>query len=92
MDGIVGLAYTMRLMRCWRLVTLNDTLHAHVDTFFSVVPVFAQTLSFALIVAYGFALGGMLFFADKVCTVRDEYCNLDLFHVFCTWRDDGIFL
>lgn len=60
------LAYTLRLVRCWRLVTLNDALHDHVDTFFSVIPVFAQTLSFALIVAYAFAMVAMQLFADKV--------------------------
>lgn len=61
------LAYTLRLVRCWRLVTLSDTLHDHVNTFFSVVPVFAQTLSFALIIAYFFAMLAMQAFADKVC-------------------------
>ena len=60
------LCFTLRLLRCWRLVTLNDTLHDHVNTFFSVVPVFAQTLSFALIVAYAFAMVAMQAFADKV--------------------------
>lgn len=60
------LAYTLRLVRCWRLVTLSDTLHDHVNTFFSVVPVFAQTLSFALIIAYFFAMLAMQAFADKV--------------------------
>lgn len=60
------LAYTLRLVRCWRLVTLSDTLHDHVNTFFSVVPVFAQTLSFALIIAYAFAMVAMQAFADKV--------------------------
>ena len=63
------LAYTLRLLRCWRLVTLNDTLHDHVNTFFSVVPVFAQTLSFALIMAYFFAMVAMQAFADKVMTI-----------------------
>lgn len=47
-------------------MTLSDTLHDHVNTFFSVVPVFAQTLSFALIIAYFFAMVAMQAFAGKV--------------------------
>lgn len=71
-DWFLMLAYTLRLLRCWRLVTLNDTLHDHVNTFFSVVPVFAQTLSFALVVAYFFAMVAMQAFADKVMTEQGD--------------------
>ncbi|CAM9446221.1 unnamed protein product, partial [Ectocarpus sp. 6 AP-2014] len=31
-DSLLMLAYTLRLVRCWRLVTLSDTLHDHVNT------------------------------------------------------------
>ncbi|CAM9284097.1 unnamed protein product, partial [Ascophyllum nodosum] len=75
-DSVLMLAYTLRLLRCWRLVTLNDTLHDHVNTFFSVVPVFAQTLSFALIMAYFFAMVAMQAFADKATAFRDAGMSL----------------
>lgn len=66
------LAYTLRLLRCWRLVTLNDTLHSHVDTFFSVVPKFSQTLSFALVAIYAFAMSGMQILSDRVSKAEGE--------------------
>lgn len=74
-DFMLMLAYTLRLLRCWRLVTLNDTLLSHVDTFFCVVPVFAQTLSFALIVAYAFAMGGMELFSNRVRCRASVSCS-----------------
>ncbi|CAM9925773.1 unnamed protein product, partial [Ectocarpus sp. 4 AP-2014] len=75
-DSLLMLAYTLRLVRCWRLVTLSDTLHDHVNTFFSVVPVFAQTLSFALIIAYAFAMVAMQAFADKATAFSDAGMSL----------------
>jgi hypothetical protein len=48
--------YAMRLVRCWRLVTLNDGLHEYVSTFFHIFPIFLQTLGFAAIIAYSFAM------------------------------------
>jgi len=51
-----------RLVRCWRLVVLSGTLHSYVNTFFEVFPLYAETLGFAILIAYSFAMLGTVLF------------------------------
>mmetsp|Transcript_15090 Transcript_15090/g.19787 ORF Transcript_15090/g.19787 Transcript_15090/m.19787 type:complete len:1061 (-) Transcript_15090:269-3451(-) len=65
--GNVGLAYQLaRLGRCWRLVQLNENLKQYFGCFFGLLPVLFQTISFALIIAYFFAMLGMQAYGGKV--------------------------
>mmetsp|Transcript_30353 Transcript_30353/g.40054 ORF Transcript_30353/g.40054 Transcript_30353/m.40054 type:complete len:1422 (-) Transcript_30353:382-4647(-) len=73
MATILKLRKTARLARCWHLVQLNENLKQYFDCFFFTVPVLLQTICFALIIVFFFAILGMELFGNKVCYFDSPY-------------------
>lgn len=77
------------LARCARLVNLNKDLYNYCVCLWAVLPIFAQTISFGLIIAYGFAFTGHAAFSTEhfstptrsMLTMLQLFFNVDFYAV-----------
>lgn len=70
-ETILKVAHLFRITRCWRLLGLYKNLGRYFECFFGLIPVLIQTLSFALVIAYFFAMIGLQMYGGKVDYFQD---------------------
>jgi len=65
-DALVTAAQLMQLFRCTHLIELNKNLQQYIGCLFHVFPSLFELVSFALVIAYFFAMSGMDLFGTQV--------------------------